>query len=209
MYSESDYDEEGWSEEEELYNKEKQKRLANNNNPQHHPYTINNNNNKPLSTGPLKVLSAKTQPKSTIEEDLRIAEGANALLNLAGIKTAHIVPLRSISPTSVCHNNNSLTKADSSDSGVTGMDTSLDSVKEEEEPNDLSDASEVKEDGHESDKTLVESGEGGGKAMEVGNKDGEGVDSSENSKGISPVLCPLQEITSIKVERPEEDMETS
>ena len=41
------------------------------------------------------------------EEDLKIAEGANALLNLAGIRSAHIVPLRSISPS---HNNNNIVK---------------------------------------------------------------------------------------------------
>ena len=38
------------------------------------------------------------------DEELKLVEGADALLNLAGIKTAQIVPLRSISPST--NNNN-------------------------------------------------------------------------------------------------------
>ena len=44
------------------------------------------------------------------DEEMKIAQGADALLNLAGIKTANIVPLRSISPLvvnkNVINNNN-------------------------------------------------------------------------------------------------------
>jgi len=40
------------------------------------------------------------------DEEMKIVEGADALLNLAGIKTSHIVPLRSISPLTNNNNNN-------------------------------------------------------------------------------------------------------
>ena len=39
------------------------------------------------------------------DEEKKIVEGADALLNLAGIKTSHVVPLRTITPSS--NNNNS------------------------------------------------------------------------------------------------------
>ena len=40
------------------------------------------------------------------DEKMKIVEGADALLNLAGIKTNNIVPLRSISPSNSTHSNN-------------------------------------------------------------------------------------------------------
>ena len=40
------------------------------------------------------------------DEKMKIVEGADALLNLAGIKTNNIVPLRSISPSNSNHSNN-------------------------------------------------------------------------------------------------------
>lgn len=40
------------------------------------------------------------------DEEMKIVEGADALLNLAGIKTSNIVPLRSISPLSQNSSNN-------------------------------------------------------------------------------------------------------
>ena len=40
------------------------------------------------------------------DEEMKIAAGADALLNLAGIKTSNVVPLRSISPTNNNNNNN-------------------------------------------------------------------------------------------------------
>lgn len=40
------------------------------------------------------------------DEEMKIVEGADALLNLAGIKTSNIIPLRSISPMSQNSNNN-------------------------------------------------------------------------------------------------------
>jgi len=50
-----------------------------------------------------RELAASRRPQHTFsspmdEEEMKIVEGADALLNLAGIKTASIVPMRSISP---------------------------------------------------------------------------------------------------------------
>ena len=51
------------------------------------------------------------------DEKMKIVEGADALLNLAGIKTNNIVPLRSISPSNSTHsnNNNNEVKKDKTD----------------------------------------------------------------------------------------------
>ena len=46
------------------------------------------------------------------EEERKIVEGADALLNLAGIKTSSILPLRAISPLTTHNNNNNNNKTD-------------------------------------------------------------------------------------------------
>ena len=67
--------------------------------------------NGPAGRRPLKVkLSAPVKRRlvETDDEDekMKIVEGADALLNLAGIKTNNIVPLRSISPSNSTRSNN-------------------------------------------------------------------------------------------------------
>ena len=226
LFSESDYDEEGWSEEEELYNKEKQKRLASNG--QGLAVPCNNNNTiipiaspqglktrvkqPPSNNNNSKVqLPLPSQPKTSIEEDMRLAEGANALLNLAGIKTAHIVPLRSISPSGGSGGNNSnsgsptnsVTKAETSDSGVTGIDTSMDSSTKED-IEDMSDEAQV------SDQRVMDSSEEVEQVKQEGQTEVKaGASEMEEEGGVTcGKVSPLMVISSIKMERQEEAMET-
>ena len=68
-------------------------------------------NNEPQNRRSIRVKLSTPKKRRLIEADdedekMKIVEGADALLNLAGIKTNNIVPLRSISPSNSTHGNN-------------------------------------------------------------------------------------------------------
>ena len=106
IFSGSEAEDEGWSEEERLYEDEQLKR--------HSLAPIITTDSVASQAGRRVAMDTTTHSYvatrnsatsrgagarfSDPVEDMKLAEGANALLNLAGIKTAHIVPLRSISP---------------------------------------------------------------------------------------------------------------
>ena len=79
-------------------------------------------NNERQSRRSIRVKLSTPSKRRLIETDdedekMKIVEGADALLNLAGIKTNNIVPLRSISPSNSTHsnNNNNEVKKDKTD----------------------------------------------------------------------------------------------
>ena len=116
IFSGSEAEDEGWSEEEELYERERLKLYSRA--PIISTDSVASQAGRRVATTTLHdtthsyvtrthvTRSALTSRCSDPDEDIKLAEGANALLNLAGIKTAHIVPLRSISPPSFNKNNN-------------------------------------------------------------------------------------------------------